>query len=256
MGKKVKDSFGERMKMYEAVSDIRLMRRCPVIVRCDMRAGHTFTKGFNRPFDDIFADSMQMTMKSLCENIQGCVFGYVQSDEITLVLCDYQTLETDAWFDYRLEKVCSLSASMATRFYNKYYIDNVEIAKSKKSDMNFEKYEKRYFTVEFDSRAFNIPKEEVCNAVLWRQKDAERNSILMVAQSLYSHREMSGISCKLLQDKMFTEKGVNWNEVPTKYKRGCACVKNEEGKWFIDFEMPILTQDRGYVENRIIFEKQ
>ena len=241
------------MKAYEAVSDTRLMKRCPVIIRLDMRAGHTFTKGFDRPFDDAFADTMQLTMKALCENIQGCVFGYVQSDEITLVLCDYQTYETSAWFDYRLEKVCSLSASMASRFFNKFFIDYITAKKKYHPDFPIEKYERRFFTADFDSRAFNVPKEDVCNNILWRQKDAERNSILMVAQSMYKQKEMQGISCKLLQDKMFTEKGVNWNDVPTKYKRGCACIRDELGEWFIDYEMPILTQDRAYVEDRINF---
>lgn len=254
MGKKVTDSFGDRMKAYEAVSDVRLMKRCPVIVRIDGRAFHTFTRGFAKPFDDVFSKTMQMTLKSLCENIQGCVFGYVQSDEMTLVLCDYQTYETSAWFDYRLEKVCSLSASMATRFFNKYFIDNV--VEKKKTDKTFdaEKYERRFFTADLDSRAFNVPIADVCNAVLWRQKDCEKNSVQMLARSLFSHKELMGISTKGLQDKMFTEKGVNWNDVPVMYKRGVSCVKDENGKWFLDYNMPILSQDRDYIESRIIFE--
>ena len=39
--------------------------------------------------------AMIRTMEELCRNIQGCVFGYTQSDEITLILLDYQTLETE-----------------------------------------------------------------------------------------------------------------------------------------------------------------
>ena len=254
MAKKYKDAYGDRMKNYEAVADTKLMKRCPVILRIDGRAFHTFTRGFNKPFDSIFATTMQMTMKSLCENIQGCVLGYVQSDEISLVLCDYQTLETSAWFDYRLEKICSLSASMATRFFNKYFIENVEKANSEGLDPEmYQKYKRKFFTADFDSRAFNVPKDDVCNAILWRQKDAEKNSIQGLAQSLYSQKEISGISTKALQDKMFSEKGVNWNDIPTMYKRGSACIKNQDGKWFIDMNMPILSQNRDYVENRINF---
>lgn len=255
MAKKYKDAFGDRMKAYEAVSDTKLVKRCPVILRIDGRAFHTFTRGFNKPFDDIFAKTMQMATKALCENIQGCVLGYVQSDEISLVLCDYQTLDTCAWFDYRLEKICSLSAAMATRFFNRYFIENVEQAKLlSMDDKEYQKYKRKYWTADFDSRAFNVPKDDVCNAILWRQRDAEKNSVSSLAQSLYSQKEINGISSKKLQDKMFTEKGVNWNDVPTMYKRGSACVKDAEGKWFIDMEMPIISQDRDYVDSRISFD--
>ena len=103
----------------------------------------------------------------------------------------------------------------------------------------------------FDSRAFNIPKEDVCNCVLWRQRDAEKNSVQMLAQTLYPHREIQGINSKQLQDKIFSEKGINWNDVPTRFKRGSACRRNENGKWEIDNEMPILSSDREYIEKLI-----
>lgn len=113
------------MKAYESISKNFLIRRQPVIIRLDMKAGHTFTRGFNKPFDKVFMKSMKQTMKYLCENIQGCVLGYTQSDEITLVLCDYQTLTTDAWFGYNVQKMTSISASMATYIFNKIFEDNV-----------------------------------------------------------------------------------------------------------------------------------
>ena len=100
-----KDKLGTRMKeFYEQVPKTRLMRRCPVILRIDGKAFHTFTKGFQRPFDDVLIKTMQDTMKYLCENIQGCVFGYTQSDEISLVLVDYKKLNSSAWFDYEVQK--------------------------------------------------------------------------------------------------------------------------------------------------------
>ena len=248
-----KDNLGDRMKTFEAVPNIRLMRRCPVVVRWDMCHGHTFTKGFDRPFDKIYMQTMQMTMEALCKDIQGCVFGYTQSDEITLILVDYQTFETSAWFDNRLEKICSVGASKASRYFNKFFIDNVGLAMTDpvNKDVDFSKYIKRFFTADFDCRAFNVPKEDVCNCVIWRQKDAERNSVQMLAQSMYSHKELMGISCKQLQNKMFTEKDVNWNDLPTPCKRGTACKKNEEGKWYIDYDMPILTENRAYIEDLI-----
>lgn len=86
---KKNDSLGDRMKGYEGVSRNFLTRRVPAIIRLDGKAFHTFTKGMEKPFDPVLTQAMQETMKYLCENIQGCVLGYTQSDEITLVLTDY-----------------------------------------------------------------------------------------------------------------------------------------------------------------------
>ena len=125
----VHDDLGRRMKeYYEQIPKTKLMRRCPVIIRIDGKAFHSFTKGFNRPFDDVLMEAMQETMKYLCENIQGCVLGYHQSDEISLVLVDYQKLNSDAWFDYEVQKICSIAASMATMAFNKYFSANVQIS--------------------------------------------------------------------------------------------------------------------------------
>ena len=115
------DALGTRMKKYEYVSRTHLVNRCPVIVRLDGKAFHTFTKGLKKPYDEIFHNTMNKTMKYLCENIQGCKLGYTQSDEITLLLTDYDTLTTDAWFDYNVQKICSVSASMATMAFNKLF---------------------------------------------------------------------------------------------------------------------------------------
>ena len=120
MGSK-KDSLGNRMKRYENVSRLYLTRRVPVIIRVDGKAFHTYTKGMKKPFDRILMTVMQQTMQYLCENIQGCVFGYTQSDEITLVLTDYKTASTDAWFGNGVQKMCSVAASMATMAFNRFF---------------------------------------------------------------------------------------------------------------------------------------
>ena len=123
----VNDALGTRMKtFYEQIPKSKLMRRTPVIVRIDGKAFHMFTKGFRRPFDELLTRSMQETTRYLCENIQGCVLGYTQSDEISLVLVDYQTFETSAWFDYEIQKMCSVAASMATLAFNRFFQKNVE----------------------------------------------------------------------------------------------------------------------------------
>ena len=255
----VHDDLGKRMKeFYEQVPKTRLVRRMPVMIRIDGKAFHTFTRGFQKSFDDILIKSMQETMKYLCENIQGCVFGYTQSDEITLVLVDYKKLTSSAWFDYEVQKMCSISASMATMAFNRVFSFNIfEVAGL--DNTLLETYRKASEKgAMFDSRCFNVPKEEVTNFVYWRQLDATRNSIQMVGQANFSHKQLQGKSCNMIQDMLFTEKGINWNDLPIVKKRGSACIKDAEGHWFIDENMPILkTTDevdyRYYIDKLIDF---
>lgn len=248
-----RSSLGDRMKRYEAVPKHFLMRRQPAIMRLDGKAFHTFTRGFDKPFDKTFMSAMQQTMKFLCENIQGCVVGYTQSDEITLVLCDYQELDTDAWFGYNVQKMVSVAASMATHAFNLNLMAEV-VSESRgindKVIFISEKLSKGAF---FDARVFTVPIAEVNNCLLWRQQDATRNSIQALAQSLYSQKQLEGINTKLLQDKMFSEKGVNWNDLSTVEKRGTCCIKTDKG-WGLDYDIPIFSQDTEYINSRIVFE--
>lgn len=267
MGKEKKVSLGDRMKTYEAVSKNYLMRRTPVIIRLDGKAFHTFTRGLDKPFDKVFVNIMQKTMLALCNEIQGCVLGYTQSDEITLVLVDYKNLDSCAWFDNQVQKMVSVSSSLATLYFNKYLTEilnnvredisladsNMSSAHNYQRNMEFmKKWENKEFKAIFDSRVFNVPQYEVVNNLIWRQQDATRNSINSLAQSLFSHKELQGINCKDVQNKMFTEKDVNWNDLPIHLKRGCCAIKNDEGKWVLDKEMPIFTEDRDYVD-RLVF---
>lgn len=273
----VHDDLGRRMKeYYEQIPKTKLMRRCPVIIRIDGKAFHSFTKRFKRPFDDVLIESMQQTMKYLCENIQGCVLGYHQSDEISLVLVDYQKLTSDAWFDYEVQKICSIVASMATMAFNKYFSDNVQNlgydVRCNPDDENsgYEKYvEALGIGAMFDARCFNIPKEEVTNYIYWRQLDATRNSIQMVGQANFSHKELYGKSCNQIQDMLMTQKGINWNNFPVYQKRGSCCVKESYSSvdlatytgsvaaitrthWVIDKEIPIFKgEDRDYIDKLI-----
>ena len=193
--------------------------------------------------------TMQDTMKFLCENIQGCVLGYTQSDEITLVLVDYQELTTSAWFDYAVQKICSVSASMATLAFNKAYYEN--IAEMTDSEEDFKMYARKLNKAMFDSRCFNIPKEEVTNCVFWRQLDAERNSILSVGQANFSQKELQGKSCKDVVEMLETQKKIIWGNLPITLKRGSCCVKRDN-KWVIDDNIPrFKDDDRAYVDNLI-----
>lgn len=230
-------------------------------------------------------DTMQQTMKYLCENIQGCVFGYTQSDEITLILVDYQKFTSDAWFDYEVQKLTSVSASMATMAFNKYFSENVveynlthdPLVKRREGllDNYISAVEKGAL---FDARCFNIPKEEVTNLIYWRQLDATRNSIQMVGQAHFSHDELQDKTCNMIQDMLMTKYGINWNDFTIPCKRGTACIKvatkvtenikrepqpfgedrvtttiiEERPIWTIDKNMPILKgEDRKYVDDLI-----
>ena len=275
----VRDDLGVRMKeFYEQIPKTKLMRRTPVAIRIDGRAFHTFTRGFQKPFDEFLIRSMQETMKYLCENIQGAKFGYTQSDEITIILTDYDTLETSAWFDYEVQKLCSIAASIATMAFNKYFTKNVEnFVQDCATDYETQglygegtvEYElcKTYQKAldkgaMFDARCFNIPKEEVTNLIYWRQLDATRNSIQMVGQSNFSHKELQNKTCNMIQDMLHEQKGINWNNFPIYQKRGSACIKkitvpsdlseNPHYEWFIDKNMPILKgEDRKYLDRFI-----
>jgi len=258
-------TLGDRMKEYEMQSRTRLLRRTPVIIRLDGRAFHTLTRGLDKPFDRDFMDIMQRVTLSLCEQIQGCVLGYTQSDEITLVLIDYQKIESMAWFDNQVQKICSVAASIATAEFNKELhrqILDLQVEAHYSTFMNIDNYSElnkkadllleKLWRGTFDARAFNLPQHEVINNLIWRQQDATRNSILAVAQSLYSHKEIQNIGTKELQNKMLIEKNVNWNNFRTDEKRGVAIIKDNEGKWFIDMLTPIFTEDRDYI-NRLIY---
>ena len=244
----VADKIGNRFKeYYENRSKTYLMRRSNVIVRIDGCHFHNYCKGLQKPFDPIFIKTMQQTTKSLCENIQGCKIGYVESDEISLLLTDYDTLQTDAWFNYSVQKICSVSASMAALFFNKYWQKNVvELSAFYKSKSELGAY--------FDARAFNLPKEEVTNYFIWRQNDATRNSIQSLAQANFSQKQIHSMNNSQLQDKLHEEKGINWNDCKTVEKRG-SCVIHvfdksiNHSKWIIDEEIPIFTQNRDYIEN-------
>ena len=281
----VNDELGIRMKTYyEQIPKTKLMRRTPVAIRIDGKAFHTFTKGFQKPFDEVLIKSMQKTMKYLCENIQGCVLGYHQSDEITLILVDYKNLNSDAWFDYEVQKMCSIAASMATMAFNKFFSEEeneYRVCMKYDDDGYLDKDEYNQYIAYnraitkgamFDARVFNIPKEEVTNLIYWRQLDATRNSIQMVGQANFSHKELHGKSCNMIQDMLLTEKDINWNDFPTHQKRGSCCVKShititgatvlengevettsiEHSHWYIDNEIPIFKgEDRKYIDKLI-----
>lgn len=243
------DSLGNRMKGYEEASRIVLPKRMPVLMRLDGIAFHTYTKGLKRPVDQNLVDVMNETAITLCKIIQGVKLAYIQSDEISLLLNNYEELDTEPWRGNVLQKMVSDSAAEASTVF---------------SEQSPRIFNGKYKRAKFDSRAWVHPKEDVNNYFLWRQNDATRNSIQMLARSLYSHKQLHGKNISQLQDMIF-QKGTNWNDVPTTQKRGRCVIKNKSDKkgrnpksgvttnvdrfeWVVDNEIPIFSKDHLYIE--------
>lgn len=257
---KKQDNLGNRMKEYENVSKPFLTLRCPKIIRLDMRAGHTFTKGMKKPYDMIFASSMQYAAKRLCEEIAGTVFGYVQSDEISLLINDITDNEkTNCFFNGNLEKIVSLSASICTLAFNQKFL---ELATQSGDDL----YLSKCWKAMFDSRAFVLPSViEAHNYFVWRQQDATKNSISSLAYTKFSQKELLGKDSNEKQEMLWQAYGINWNDYSSEFKRGCGFVhkgfehigKTPDGKevpvvrhrWE-KVEVPIFTKDLSWVQDR------
>jgi len=257
----MKDALGDRMKeFYEDRNRIKLPRRTYTIIRIDGKAFHTYTKGLERPFDDGLIEDMNATTAYLCKNIQGAKFGYVQSDEISLILTDFDGLGTHAWFDNNLQKMVSVAASMATSEFNRLRLvrdsrENIEFHRSEYMEASVIR---GFKMAQFDARAFQIPFiDEVENYFIWRQQDAVRNSISSVAQSLYSHKKLNGVKTDQMQELIF-QKGINWNDYDFRKKRGAVIGKVEvelkrdnntftRSKWQV-LETPTFTQDREFIK--------
>jgi len=236
----MKDAISIRMKeFYEKRTQTHLPRRTYTVIRLDGNTFHTYTKGCKIPFDDKLMEDMDKTAAFLCSKIQGSKFAFVQSDEISILVTDFDNLKTDAWFDNNVQKMTSISASYATAKFNELRPGKLAF---------------------FDSRVFTIPSPtEVMNYFIWRQQDTVRNSISSVAQSLYSHKALEFKNTNMMQDLIF-DKGINWNDYDARYKRGRIILKREgyplpvdtpkRSSWVMD-EPPIFSQDREYL-NKLI----
>ena len=262
----MKDNIGDRMKsFYEDRTRYQLTRRTNTIIRIDGKAFHTYTKGLKRPFDEGLMEDMNKTTEYLCQNIQGAKFGYVQSDEISILITDYDDISTHAWFDANLQKMASIAASLATAEFNRLRL----IRKMNTTVATAGSILEQFKLAMFDARVFQIPyQEEVINYFIWRQQDATRNSISSVAQSLYSTKELHGKKTNDMQEMIF-QKGINWNDYKPREKRGSLIRKVEHvyarqgeaimdgktrviesykrSKWEADPETPIFSQTKGYL---------
>lgn len=246
------DALGDRMKNYENSFRSYLPRRIPVIIRVDGCHFHSYTKQCKKPFDDDLIHVMNETAMFLCQNIHGAQIAYVQSDEISILINNYMTLHTQPWFNNNLQKMASVSAGMASAIFTSK--SNLIFKSSLPENIN---------PAYFDSRIFLLPKEEVNNYFLWRQKDCSRNSVQMLARSLYFHKELNNKNNSQLQEMIY-KKGLNWNNLPTSYKRGRCIIKQTfkiedseilRSKWIIDNDIPIFNQDVNYI-NKFLEAKE
>lgn len=209
------DSLGDRIKLnYENRYRISLTRRTPVIIRLDGRAFHTFTRKYNKPFSTELMNAMYSAAYYVAKDIQGCKLAYVQSDEVSFLLTDYDNLETEAWFDYNLQKMVSVAASMMSVKFG------AELCVAQPMSINLPV---------FDGRAFNIPKEEVVNLFLWRAKDWQRNSLQMYARSFFSHKQLNNKGTTEIHE-MLHSIDKNWTtDLQPDEKNGTFLVRSKDG---------------------------
>lgn len=244
-------SFGDRMKGYEQSARLYLPKRMPMIIRVDGKAFHTFTRGFDKPWDESLKDSMTAAGVALVEQIQGAKLAYIQSDEISVLVTDYDSLEFEPWFGKAIQKICSVSASISTMAFNRnltqYYLDDGE---------------EQIADACFDSRCFVIPKEDVNNYFIWRQQDAVRNSIQGLGQANFSHKELHRKNTSMIQDMLFKQRNINWNDCEVWQKRGWCVVRNKREveirgemvqRSFVEPEwnIPEFSKDREYIERNV-----
>ena len=263
-----KTSIGDRMKRYEEVPRTSLTPRMPMIIRVDGRAFHTYTKKLHHgakdlgPWNPVMRDAMTDAARGLMREISGAKIAYIQSDEISVLVTDYDKIGSQAWFDKVAQKVCSVAASISTMEFNNNIRHYVETGLPPEMFPS---------TATFDARAFVVPREDVCNYFVWRQRDAEKNSISMLAQHYFSAKQLHGKSGSAKQDMLMLEKGVNWNDIPVWQKRGW-CVDRKTVTMTIaeldpnsevtrtvvepDWDIPIFTKNRLFIERFVDLDQE
>ncbi|MAG26461.1 hypothetical protein CMI47_13005 [Candidatus Pacearchaeota archaeon] len=227
-----KTSLGNRMKQYENVSRQLLTRRMPMIIRVDGRAFHTLLKNAEKPWDKNVTIAIADTSLALCRNIVGAKLAYWQGDEISVLVTDYDQLNTQPWFNKSVQKIASVSASIATMAFNQSYKSHIA-------------------TATFDARCFVLPKEEVCNYVIWRQQDAIRNSVQSLAQAFFSHKSLQNLNCDELILKLSIDKAIDWSQCLDWQKRGACTKKDNNGNWKVDWNVPHFIENREYINKYV-----
>lgn len=251
-----KTSLGDRIKKYEQIFDHAMLRRLPIIVRVDGKGFSRWTKKqkLEKPFDSNLCHAMSTTMLDVASSIEGCVFAYTQSDEMTFIMRNDQSVESEPWLGNRTQKINSIISSMVTAHFNAKMHGPLAF---------------------FDCRVFLVPSiVEACNAVIWRQNDATKNSISSacyyevgkVVGRGTARKLMHGLNQKQQQELLFQRANINWNDYPTKYKRGIACYKilkekvDNDGNtiirkpWYLDLDIPVFTKQQEFLYEKLGFD--
>jgi len=275
-----KRPLGDRMKEYENLTRFTLDGQYPMIIRLDGNAFHTFTRGFEKPFDRSLMEALQMTAKYLVENIPGAQCAYHQSDEISILITNYKLSNTEPWFDNNINKIVSLTASMATLQFNRIFseiVRNQNQGELRFKEVGFDPYFSKLRSIEngalFDSRVFILPKDEVINYFIWRQQDAIKNAVSMAAQSMFSHKTLQNLNSLQMIDRMKNELSIDYEqrysiverrgsiihrlapaefEKTIKQKNGIEkTIKYERSEWGVDLQIPVFRDNREYIEKFI-----
>ena len=213
-----------RMKAYEQAGNSPLLQTLPVLCRIDGKCFHSWTRGLQGPYDGRLSDLMACTTRFLVLET-GARVGYTQSDEISL-LWQADEFGGETFMGGDRSKIISLTASMATAYFNSGVLERMPC---------------RTQPAMFDSRAWNVPdRGEVANYFVWREADAVRNSIQMLGQAYFSHKQMRGMTCAQIQESLWQEHGVNWNDVPDHLKRGAYFQRRRAERTFTYGEIAAL----------------
>lgn len=203
-------TIGDRIKRYERAYDIKLVPRSCLFVRVDGKAFHSFTRHCEKPFDQHLIDAMVAAAKYTAKEMMGFKAAYIQSDECTFMLTDFDDFESQGWFNYELNKVVSISASTYTAAFNAAYGSTEAL---------------------FDSRAFIVPQDDAANVFIWRQRDWERNSLQMLAHAHFSHKQLDHKKAADMHD-MLHSKGINWADLSDQLKNGTFLFKELETEYY------------------------
>lgn len=257
------ETLADKMRKFESVSSVKLEVKTPVLIRLDGKAFHTYTKGFNKPFDKDLSEVMQYVAMQLANEVQNIKFIYSQSDEISLLLTDWDNPNTDTWYGNRVQKLVSVSASYASVMFNqkvsqlvsKYWklmmSRDIPYEEEKTYNDRYDLLKSKKYSALFDGRAFNLPVEEVCNYFIWRYNDAKRNAIQALAQSQFSHKELNGVKTTEMIQMVKDKSGIDYNELSTVQKTGFAIYKDEEDNWKLDLDIPDFYENREFIEKWI-----
>lgn len=233
-------ALGDRMKQYEAVYKTSLPPRTYSVLRVDGRAFHSLLRGAEKPFDFNFMTAMDNTAVALCAEVQNAVFGYVQSDEISVLVADFTGANTQPWFGGEVQKQVSIAAATATAAFNSEWCDDISGRKP----------------ATFDARVFTLPDvTEVANYFLWRERDAARNSVAMAAQAKFSHKQLHQVNTTRMREMLLAEHGIDWNAYPDGVKQGRVVVKTS-GKREVTFTHKRTGDEETVIAMRSWWEAQ